>query len=72
VTTATGRVAYQLYTVVPRTVERGVLLVQLTADERIHIQVLPAGTPTTADFTGAACVMLPGVWSMMAPHNPAF
>ena len=55
VSTATGRVAYTLYPSPARnTSSNRVLVVQMTADDRIRIEVFPPGTPLSQDFTGAA------------------
>lgn len=50
---ASGRVGYLLVSKGNRQPLR-VLVVQMIADDRIRIETFPAGTPLSADFTGAA------------------
>ena len=57
VSTTTGRVAYVLYPSSARnTSSNRVLVVQMTADDRIRIEVFPPGTALAQDFTGDAGV----------------
>jgi hypothetical protein len=54
VSQASGKVAYQLFVVPQAQAPAGVMIAQMTADDRIRVETLPAGTPLTADFTSAA------------------
>jgi hypothetical protein len=54
VSPASGKVAYQLYFVPQAQQPAGIMIVQMTADDRIQVQTFPPGTPLSADFTGAA------------------
>jgi hypothetical protein len=54
VSSSSGKVAYQLFFVPQAQQPAGVMIVQMMADDRIQVETLPPGTPTTAAFTSAA------------------